>query len=109
VYTTFEGEVTDQHVLRHARDIENDPAIDSSFVELIQAKTTSMSSVTGSGLQAVAAALTDQKTIGKIAILASQEVEFGLGRMIEMLSDESATQIRVFRAEADARSWLGVE
>jgi hypothetical protein len=109
VYTTFEGEITDQLVLQHANKIQSDPEIDGSFVELIDANTISMSGVSGSGLRAVAAALTDLKTIGKIAILVSRDVEFGLARMIEMLADESPTEIRVFRAEVDARSWLDVE
>jgi hypothetical protein len=95
--------------LRHANKIQSDPEIDGSFVELIDANTISMSGVSGSSLRAVAAALTGPKTIGKIAILVFQDVEFGLARMIEMIADESPAEIRVFRAEANARSWLDVE
>ena len=54
VYTTFEGEVTDQQFLRHTQEIESDPEIDGSFVELIHADTSSMEGVTSSGVRAAA-------------------------------------------------------
>ena len=109
VYTTFEGEVTDQQLVRHARKIDSDPDLDGSFVELIRADTSSMEGVTGSGVRAVADALRVSTAIRKIGIVASQDVEFGLARMVESRADESLIEIRVFREQADARSWLGIE
>ncbi len=109
VYTTFEGEVTDQQLVRHARKIEGDPELDGSFVELIHADTSSMKGVTGSGVRKAADAIRVSTAIRKIGIVASQDVEFGLARMVELLADESLIEIQVFREEADARSWLGIE
>ena len=109
VYTTFEGEVTDQQFVRHAREIGKDPEIDGSFVELIHADTSSMKDVTKSGLQAAADPLRISRAIRKIAIVASRNVEFGLARMVVSLADESPTEIQVFREQADAKSWLGIE
>ena len=91
------------------RAIEADPEIDGSFVELIHAGTSSMKGVTGSGMRAVADALRGSTTIGKIGIVASQDLQFALARMVEMLADESLIEIQVFREQAEARSWLGIE
>ena len=77
-YTTFEGEVTDQELMRHARKIGSDPEIDDSFVELIQADTSSMKGVTGSGVREAADALRVSTAIRKIGIVAPKDVEFGL-------------------------------
>jgi hypothetical protein len=109
VYTTFEGEVTDQQFVQHARKIGSDPEIDHSFVELIHADTSSTKGVTGSGLRETADALKVSTAIRKIGIVASHNVDFGLARMVELLADESLIEIQVFREQADARSWLGVE
>ena len=109
VYTTFEGEVTDQQFVRHAREIGKDPEIDGSFVELIHADTSSVKGVTSSGLQAAADALRISRAIRKIAIVVSRNVEFGLARMVVSLADESPTEIQVFREHSDAKSWLGIE
>ena len=109
VCTTFEGEVTDQQLLRHTQKIERDPEIDGSFVELIHANTSSMEGVTSSGVRAVADVIRVSTAIRKIGIVASQDVEFGLARMVVLLTEESPVEIQVFRGQADARSWLGIE
>ncbi len=109
VYTAFEGEVTDQEFVRHARKLGSDPEIDGSFVELIRADTSSMVGVTGSGLREIADALKVSTAVRKIGIVASREVEFGLARMVESLAHGSPIEIQVFRELADASSWLGIE
>ncbi len=109
VYTAFEGEVTDQQFVRHAREIGGDAEIDGSFVELIDAATSSMKGVTNSGVRDAADALKSSAAVRKIAIVASRNVEFGLARMVVSLADESTTEIQVFREHADAKSWLGIE
>ena len=63
----------------------------------------------GEPLEEVASVLRHATTVGKIAIVASKDVEFGMARMVELLADESPTEIRVFRAVGEAESWLGIE
>ncbi len=101
--------MTDQDLLRHAGKIGSDPEIDGSFVELIHADTSSMKGVTASGVREAADALRVSTAIRKIGIVASQNVEFGLARMVELLANESLIEIQVFRKQADAKSWLGIE
>ena len=109
VYTAFDGAVTDHEILSHARDILSDPAIDSSFVELISAATSSMEAVTGPGIREVAHLLESSNAVQKLGIVVSQDVEFGLARMVELSAGESVIEISVFREQVDARSWLGID
>lgn len=109
VYTTFEGEITEQQFVRHAKEVSSDPKLDGSFVELIHAETSSMSGVTSSGVREAADVLRASTGIRKIGILASRDIEFGLARMIQLLVAESLVEIRAFREQAEAMSWLGIE
>ena len=67
-----------------------------------------MKGVTGSGVREVAHALRVSTAIRKIGIVASQNVEFGMARMVELLADESLIEIQVSREQAEARSWPGI-
>ena len=107
-FTTFNGTITDKELLSHARNILSDPTIDSSFVELISAASSSMDTVTGPGIRAVAEILISSNSVQKIGIVVARDIGFGLARMVELSSDESAIEINVFRDQADARSWLGI-
>lgn len=51
-----------------------------------------------------------QETWGlcKWAIVAPDDLVFGLSRMYEMLSKNLSIQTRVFRSEQEAREWLGI-
>jgi hypothetical protein len=109
VYTTIKGETTEEQLERHSHTIGSDPEIDTSFVELVYVDPSSSASVTRSAIRKSAGTLSVYPPIEKIAIAASQDVTFGLARMFEMLADESPIEIRVFRGEAEARSWLGIE
>lgn len=42
----------------------------------------------------------------KLAIVATRDEFFGLGRMYEMLRDESSMEVRVFRQLDEAERWL---
>lgn len=45
----------------------------------------------------------------KSAIVAPQDLSFGMGRMYEMTTDESIEQVKVFRNIEDAKEWLGIK
>lgn len=42
----------------------------------------------------------------KLAIVASDDIHFGLSRMYEMMTDEMPQGVHVFRSMADAEQWL---
>jgi hypothetical protein len=44
----------------------------------------------------------------KVAILVSDVAAFGMARMQEMLNEAAELETRAFRAEHDAREWLGL-
>lgn len=109
VYTTIEGEITDDQIIEHAGTIGNDPEIDHSFVELVYASPTSVAGVTSSGIRNSADALSSYTPMKRTAFVTAGDVEFGLARMYEFLADEYPVEVRVFREEAEAKSWLGIE
>jgi len=47
-----------------------------------------------------------QRGQAKIAIIADQDLGFGLSRMYEMLSDDLPQRIMVFRNMSDGEAWL---
>jgi hypothetical protein len=109
VYTTIEGEITDDEIFRHVGTIGKDPEIGRSFVELVYANPTSVAGVTSSGIKELANAFRGSAPIEKTAFVTSQDVAFGIARMYELLADESPVEIRVFREQAEAKTWLGIE
>ena len=46
---------------------------------------------------------------GKAAIVVSQDVSFGMARMLELLTESSTLSIGVFREMQEAYEWLGIE
>jgi hypothetical protein len=44
----------------------------------------------------------------KWAVVAPEDLVFGLSRMFEMLSGSLSIQTKVFRTEPEARKWLGI-
>ncbi len=108
VYTTIEGEITDEQLVRHFRTIGKDPEIDRSFVELVYADPTSVAGVTSSGIRDLAYGFR-VSPIERTAFVAVRDTTFGLARMYELLAADSPVEIRVFRELAEAKSWLGIE
>ncbi len=47
-----------------------------------------------------------QRGDAKLALVASEDLHFGLSRMYEMMTDEMPQNIHVFRTTADAEAWL---
>ena len=109
IYTTIEGEITNKQLARHSRKIGKDPEIDRSFVELVYVEPTSLARVTSSGIRDSADALRASTPIKRIAIVATQDIDFGLGRMFQLIADESPIEIQIFREQEKAKHWLGIE
>jgi len=47
-----------------------------------------------------------QRGDSKLAVVASDDLRFGLSRMYEMMTDEMPQDIHIFRTVADAEQWL---
>ncbi len=43
---------------------------------------------------------------GRAAILTPSTVEFGQGRMLEVYTEDTSVEVRVWRGHAEARNWL---
>jgi hypothetical protein len=47
--------------------------------------------------------------ISRMAIVATQDVAYGLARMYQTLSSDMKTEVQIFRDRASARAWLGLD
>lgn len=115
VFATGRGAMTDADVFGYQREIWSQPALagyhelmDMSHVEAI-AETSAEGVRT---LATLAAEMDDPETHSKFAIVAPQDVAFGMGRMFAAYRESnprSKKEVAVFRSMAAALKWLGME
>lgn len=101
------GEVQTQRYVELWRELIEDPRIESGpmiladFCDVVVTRS-------GAELRAVAAGaktFNDFMSNGRMAIVATQQAAFGLGRMYESLTQESGLDVHVFRDTEAARAW----
>jgi len=106
--TRCEGAVTYAEVMQHFRQLTRDPRLrphcdvllDFSFI---------IGAPSGEQMCEVATTLEDMHELvplGRCAVIASEDVGYGLGRMFQGFAWPLFTGIRVFRKHADAINWL---
>ena len=106
------GAVTDDEFLSFYQALYEDTRFDVSFnmlVDLRQAE----SSVRGAGTLKESAEFMRRQYVSTtarpmIAVVASEDISFGLARMYEMFSEEVPWEFEVFRAINAASAWLGL-
>ena len=80
--------------------------------ELLDTRTADMTGVSADALRKLAAMvesrLAELVIEFKTAVIASDDLPFGLARLYEMVSDESPEAVHVFRAVPPALEWLNV-
>lgn len=109
---TLEGEVSDEDLLKYARRAAGDESLPPGHDILVDAR----SAIPGGALQGqtlrrVADIFgredrSPEET--RVALVASNDVAYGLSRMYQAFRSESPIQLRVFREMDEARVWLGV-
>jgi hypothetical protein len=107
VFTTPFGTLTDRELREHVEALRNHPGFGSDFNQLFDGRAVTSVEISGACLREIAAA----RVFGEGSLRAfvmGTDVAFGMGRMFEMLRDDSPDQIRVFRNIDDARAWLGL-
>ena len=106
------GAVTDDEFMSFYKALFEDTRFDVLFnmlVDLRQAE----SSVRGAGTLKESAEFMRRQYVSttarpKIAVVASEDISFGLARMYEMFSEEVPWEFEVFRAVDAALAWLGL-
>lgn len=109
VVSVASGVVTDDDLLEHQQRLREDPAFQPSFRQLFDFRQGTTNQVSGRGVRQLAIAPAFGKG-SKRALLVPDDAAFGLARMFQTLRDESENEaIAIFRDEAAALAWLGVE
>jgi len=108
--TTARGVLTEEELLAHKRRLLDDPFFGSGMVELSDVRGIDRLDVTPHGIrQFVAQDAKDQRRLQdyKLAIVASEDVVYGMARMYQALTGDYVPHVAVFRDPAEAATWLG--
>jgi hypothetical protein len=115
VFTTACGTVTAEDLFGYQREVWSRPdvagfdeVVDMSEVEEI-AEPSAKQII---ALAELSAEMDVRSTVSRFAIVAPQDLAFGLGRMYEAyrgLNRRSTKEVAVFRVRQDALAWLGIQ
>lgn len=114
VMAAITGDIRDVELLDYQKSVWSDPAL-AGYDELIDATGAGCApEVSSSGLSQISQCAASMDTAcerSRLAVVAPQDVYFGLARMYEVLRSEtpgSRKAVSVFRSRADAEAWLGI-
>jgi len=110
VLTTATGILTDQELMAHKRRLLGDAAFHGDLVELSDVRSVERLDVTPEGIgQFVQQDISDARKLEqyRLAIVASEDVVFGMARMYQTRTSSHLPNVKVFRTLEDAEAWLG--
>lgn len=110
VLTTASGVLTDDELLNHKRQVTSDPNFKPGLVELSDIREITELTVTTEGIRGFVrqdAADAERLEDFKLAIVASEDVVFGMGRMYQTMTGGNFSNVRIFRHMDEAKEWLG--
>jgi len=106
------GAVTDAEFLSFYKALYEDTRFDNSFNVLVDLRKTESSVRSSTALKKLADFMRRQyinsTTRPKIAVVAPEDISFGLARMYEVFSDDVPWDFVVFRVADAALAWLGL-
>jgi hypothetical protein len=106
-----EGVVSDDELLAFVQRTANDSEFRSGMHELIDLRRVDTSALSTRSLRRTAelfAAFDTGPAQGRVAIVAPEDLAYGLSRMYQAFRGEDAVELMVFRDMIDARKWLGL-
>ena len=108
---TFEGEIRDNDVIDTFSTYWQSPDYDPSLNEFYDCSGMTYTDITGEGMRKIAGVNMGFNQEGpgvKVAMFAPTDVAYGLIRMYQVFTEDSASDLQVFRDRSDALRWLGV-
>ncbi len=109
ILTKVSGILTDDELYHHKRSLMNDPQFEPGMRELSDVREIKELHVTSSGVWSMASIdkeHAEKLQSFKLAIIASEDIVFGMARMYQSLTQPSLPQVNVFRNEEEAMKWL---
>jgi hypothetical protein len=108
VHTRCIGNVTFAEVQQHFRDLESDPSLPERLDVLLDLRETE-SAPDGNQISAIAGELRElQKKVkwGRLAIVATRDVLYGMSRMLQVHTEGHVEDSKVVRELETAEAWL---
>jgi hypothetical protein len=98
-------------ILLHEVAVVTDPHFDASYTEVLDLRSAEKLDLFRSDMEAIVGYESSHELYAgsrKVAFVAPADLEFGLGRMYEMMEHESLMETRVFRELDAACEWAGL-
>jgi hypothetical protein len=111
VRTTGTGVLTDDDVMKHRQALAGDAAFSTKMREISDIRSVTDFQVTPSGVRIMVAADVKMVSAGgmhKLAVVAEENVAYGMSRMYQTLGEPNIRSVGVFRNLKDAEEWLGI-
>ena len=111
IITTAVGVLTDEDVLLHKTQLLKDPDFRPGLRELSDIRSIDRLAVTPIGIKNMVEHdrhHAEQVEQHRLAIVASEDAVFGMGRMYQMMAEPVTESVRIFRDIDEAKAWLGV-
>ena len=109
VITTLEGVVTTEELLQNSTAMYANREIDGCTLELVDLSLARGDEISTGGIRTTAGNLQRATRIQQMAVFATNDLQYGLARMFQLLASRSQVQVEVFRDRARALRWLGIE
>ena len=113
VISSWVGEISDADLLPSYKKLYENKIWKPGFNEIVDVRNAQVKSVTSKGLlqlsDLVKSYVKEKGIEFKTAIIAPEDLQFGLSRVYEAISHESPEKIMVFRDLNDAFDWLDID
>lgn len=108
VFSRGWGVLTDDELHWHAETLAADPRFDPGHSQVVDFRDLSEIQVTAEGIRCLAH-MNPFRRDSRRAVIAPDDVSFGLTRMFEILTQSDPDQFRVFRTVGPALEWVGLD
>lgn len=107
----FEGDVSLDDIRSYRSSLAGDPAWRKEFRQLVDVRSAGLKALSAEAVRSLADRAEELDPVlgfGKVAVVVSQDLHYGLARMYQAMSEGSAREVEVFRDPDSALSWLGL-
>lgn len=108
VFSQATGALTDDDLFEHQRTLRADEAFDPGYHQLWDLRGVTEMRVSASTVRTLAEARSFRPGVRR-AIVAGDDVGYGLSRMFQTLHEQSEEDVRIFRELTEARRWLDLD
>jgi hypothetical protein len=109
VLTTGSGILTDDDIIQHNASLLSDPGFEPGMRELSDIRGIDRLEVTTEGVDRMVQhdeRHAPEVKAHRLAIVASQDIVYGMARMYQSLTEQTVANVRIFGDIEEARAWL---